>query len=583
MKTIKSFLFAGILLSMTFTSCDVNTTTVMFEEDHTLSSARDTVYSVLGILNKLEMLADQTVLLGEVRGDLVNTYDAFYKGEDYTPLGKLADFEAGDDTTYNSYSKYYAVINNCNFFISRADESMMSHQDPVFLREIAAVKAFRAWSYLQLAKIYGNVPFYSEPLLSFSDIESVANNPSNRKNMQELCTWLIDDLKPYLTAGLPYYSSFTYSDNATIDSKYFFFPVELVLGDLFLWKGSLTGSKTDFAEAAQCYRDYLFLHEKTATRTFSASYTTNEFSSMNLSNWSRQFAQIANDDRIAVIPMALKASFGRTSKLSTLFNTSLVTSPLMEHLSDSTYYCYASNTIEFSLVRDSVYTNAWYKYAFTPGELAYTTGDLRLNGSTYQAAGTYNQKGGRRITTHNTSNPHVTIYRAGTIYLRLAEAINRAGYPITAFNMLKYGLSTGNLIKNDQRGEYARLKASGYTFYELGDNENIGLHAKGCGNAEMDSLHYAFPTPTSTTSTLIDSINAVENLICMENAFEGAFKGDRFFDLMRWSFSRNDPSFLASKIARRNHPMYSDTEVQATALYQKLLNKQNWYMPMIDK
>lgn len=581
MKTIKSVLFAGVLLGTAFTSCDVATTTVMFEEDHTLTSASDTVYSVLGILNKLEMLADQTVLLGEVRGDLVNTYNAFHTGEDFSPLGKLANFEAGDDTTYNNYSKYYAVINNCNFYISRVDETQHSHQDYIFLREVAAVKAFRAWSYLQLAKIYGKVPFYSEPLLSFSDIESVANNLSNRKNMQELCSWLIDDLKPYLTAGLPYYSSFTYGENLTIDSKLFFFPVELVLGDLYLWRGSFTGNKTDFADAAQCYRDYLSIHEKKSTKLFSATYNTNEFSGINYSNWAKQFSQIANDDRIAVIPMALQASYGRTSNLSLLFNMSLVTSPLLDNLSDSTYYCYASNTFDFSLVRDSIYTFSWYKYAFTPGDIAYTTGDLRLNGSTYLAANTYNQKGGRRITTHYASNPHVTVYRAGTVYLRLAEAINRAGYPITAFNMLKYGLSTGNLIKNDQNGEYARLKASGYTFYEMGDNENIGMHAKGCGNAEMDSLHYSFPTPAA--STLNDSINAVENLICNENAFEGAFQGDRFFDLMRWSISRNDPSFLASKIARRNHPLSTDSEIQATALYQKLMIKENWYMPMIDK
>ena len=50
-------------------------------------------------------------------------------------------------------------------------------------------------------------------------------------------------------------------------------------------------------------------------------------------------------------------------------------------------------------------------------------------------------------------------YRAGTVYLRLAEAINRAGYPLTAFHVLKYGLSRGNLIKYDANGEISSSDA----------------------------------------------------------------------------------------------------------------------------
>ncbi|MDP4276097.1 MAG: RagB/SusD family nutrient uptake outer membrane protein [Bacteroidota bacterium] len=584
MKTIKSFLLASVLFvaALTaFTSCDVNTTTVMFDEDNNLNSARDTVYSVLGIINKLEMLADQTVLLGEVRGDLVTTALEFNEGADFTALGKLANFEQGDDTTYNKYSNYYAVINNCNYFISRADEDLMNHQQSIFLKEIAVIKAYRAWTYLQLAKIYGTVPFYTEPLLSYSDIQAVANDPTNRKGMKDICSWLIEDLKPYVEVGTPSYSSFTYGDNVTIDSRLFFFPIRLVLGDLYLWKGTYTSDADDYAKAAQYYRDYLYENEKMASSSFAIKYTTDQFMSINYNNWARQFSQVSNADRIAVIPMALKASYGRTSLLHSIFRTNLVSSPLLDDLSDSTYYCYASNTTEFSLIRDSVYTNAWYNYTYTPGEVAYTTGDLRLNGSCMSnLSGT---KGGRIITKQNASNPHVTIYRTGIVYYRLAEAINRAGFPITAFNMLKYGLSTGNLIKYDQNGEYARLKASGYTFFDLGDNQNIGLHAKGCGNAEMDELHYSFPTIKAITPTISDSVDAVENLICNEDAFESAFEGQRFFDLMRMSIRRNDPSFLASRIARRNHPNASESEIKATALYQKLLNTTNWFLPMIDK
>ena len=44
---------------------------VEYEEDHTLNHATDSVYSVMGIINKMQIIADRVVLLGEVRGDLV--------------------------------------------------------------------------------------------------------------------------------------------------------------------------------------------------------------------------------------------------------------------------------------------------------------------------------------------------------------------------------------------------------------------------------------------------------------------------------------------------------------------------------
>ena len=44
---------------------------VEFEQDNTLNHPTDSVYSVLGIINRMQIIADRTVLLGEVRGDLV--------------------------------------------------------------------------------------------------------------------------------------------------------------------------------------------------------------------------------------------------------------------------------------------------------------------------------------------------------------------------------------------------------------------------------------------------------------------------------------------------------------------------------
>ena len=69
-----SFLFP--LSSFLFTSCanffDQESEHVVFTDTDHLNNATDSIYSVIGILNKLQAIGDRTVLLGEVRGDLVD-------------------------------------------------------------------------------------------------------------------------------------------------------------------------------------------------------------------------------------------------------------------------------------------------------------------------------------------------------------------------------------------------------------------------------------------------------------------------------------------------------------------------------
>jgi hypothetical protein len=124
----------------------------------------------------------------------------------------------------------------------------------------------------------------------------------------------------------------------------------------------------------------------------------------------------------------------------------------------------------------------------------------------------------------------VTLFRNSIVYLHLAEALNRAGYPETAFAVLKYGLSDNTM--NDRsiisQNEYDRLKAvTSYGFpSNLADwdkdafvsmreyNQNInsasgdvqmGIHSRGCGDSHANAAYY-LPA---------DSVNA--NLITQEN------------------------------------------------------------------
>ena len=145
---------AGVIgcgIAATLTSCEdffnQESDDVLYAENEHLNNAVDTIYSVTGILAKLQTLADRTILFGELRADLVDLTSVANKD-----LHEIAEFNVTDDNEYNQPSDYYAVINNCNYFIAHADTALKSNRNQdIFMKEFCAVKAIRAWTYLQLA------------------------------------------------------------------------------------------------------------------------------------------------------------------------------------------------------------------------------------------------------------------------------------------------------------------------------------------------------------------------------------------------------------------------------------------------
>jgi hypothetical protein len=137
--------------------------------------------------------------------------------------------------------------------------------------------------------------------------------------------------------------------------------------------------------------------------------------------------------------------------------------------------------------------------------------------------------------------------------------------------VLKYGLWKDNIEKYISEDERTRagelLSFSEYTFTR---NNTQGLHSRGSGDANGNK-EYAIPE----LETQEDSILFVENAICDEMALETAAEGLRFYDLMRLSRHRNDPTFLADKVARRNGSNNFDE-----ALYNFLSKEENWYLPI---
>ena len=543
---IKSFIVPCLILTATASmtvSCEDMLTqdsdNVIYADNEHLIDATDTIYSVTGIINKLQNIADRTVLLGELRGDLVDVTSATS-----SDLRDVALFNVGDSNIYNSPKDYYSVINNCNYFLAKADTALKNNRnEKIFKKEYAAVKAYRAWTYLQLVINYGKVPFVTEPILSKADAEKTYP----KKDIKGICDYFIQDIAPYADVDLP-----TYGSIRGADSHLFFMPVYVVLGDLNLWAGN-------YKDAAWSY--YKYIDFRSLNTGMNRGYwDQNEFSYRSPNDsYSDLFydeTYNSNSDIVSIIPMDSCEAEGNYSKLRELYNAqeannytvSIVPSTALFNLSESQKYCNYS-------------TKGVVSYAPTDLE-KHKSGDLRLYSSYYTSSMKIDKKTTLLQHIYKFSSRNVFIYRKTGIYLRMAEALNRAGFPRFAYEILSTGLNNAS-IQKDVLPYYPsdslwiksfNFPNTEYVTNTAENNQNTqGVHSRGSGYSQYNE-YYKFPTDTTILDSLSQQayqVEKVEDMIMDENALETSFEGYRFYDLMRVALRRNDPSYLSKRVYNR--------------------------------
>lgn len=564
---------------------------VIYEEGNALNNPADTIYSVIGIANKLQVIADRTILLGEVRGDLVDVTDATN-----SDLRDVAMFKINSENKYNNPRDYYAIINNCNYFIAKADTALKNNRnEAIFMREYAAVKGFRAWTYLQLVLNYGEVPFVTTPILTKEEAD--AEYPV--KGIKEICNWLISDLQ-----GLEDIETPKYGIIRSNDSRLFYFPIRLLQGELNLWA-------ENYKAAALAY--YNFISKRNGMNSVYAT-------SLNRINWSEAAdwnSYITNgsfggtsesyggqNELITMIPGDSIPAEGVYSELRGLYNTyslqgrervyngpyQLTPSAGMIELSRGQQNCVlsAANMLQ---KRDTLYV------PFNIQEEM--RGDLRMYQWFADGYATYNgqQIDYQNITKFQTRNVH--IYRRTMVYLRMAEALNRAGYPQFAFKILSSGVNN-KVIEEEIMPFYSQedsLYLSQFDFpttryillteHRFGNlrSENpsdlnantMGLHSRGSGWTPANKYYQV-----DTTLTVDEQILQVEDMIVDEGALEFALEGIRYYDLMRVAMRRTDnPAYLRDKIyGRKGKDNVGTMQAEITT---DLLDQRNWFMKWYDE
>lgn len=608
--------------------------------DPTMGAKTDSVYYAYGVLQTMQQLADQYYFQNELRGDLVTT-----NSNATTHLRDLANYAAGAENKYDSIYLYYQVINNCNYYLAHRDTLLRTGATYVTRAEYVAIAAIRAWTYLQLGRQYGSVPYITEPVTTIQQINNLTSETDYNTifrneiaNLENLKARFGDYLQvPTFDRGDVDMGSTSWSGSKYFTPKKCFIPLDIVLGDLYL-------ETNQYTQAINCYLNYLkgaVLVKKEGSNTLLANLpisinyvdeqrmnTTRQYNPalkqvdqwpddysstktakiyVGASDWQSSYSPFNSEpgDVISYIPMGVNYTKGQITDVPKAFGynyyaTERDNSIRVANGKQSAPLDSISILPSAAYIDSAAHTKFYY---YTPQALqvapyndivkSFNGGDARA--TIISTPVTDPQK----VYVYKPTTGYIYLYRNTTVWLHLAEALNRAGYPDAAFAVLKNGIQKDlqDFRYVDNGGVEDKIDDKYYitpetweylssTFLSEGNlayftnpatRTLVGIHYKGCGAVEYLYSPYKYNTVVGGMITALNdryglgkslavdlhsdqysddaavrqnaknlAILAVEELLCDEYAMEFAFEGTRYSDLRRIAIHRNaDTNFGA--------------------------------------
>lgn len=495
-------------------------------------SGRDTVYFYNGILRNVQDMVEQNELLGDLRSDLVTTTK--YTSDSISNIVKYENKRIDGEDQLLNRAAYYKVINQCNFYLAKVDTTAQKNNIKYMKREYAQVLNIRAWAYLQLVQTYGTVPFITKPVDNADT--GWEKNPEKWATADNLLDLLKADLKT--ANGIEYANGYGYPDygeyqtgnsNFKVNTKYLRFYSDLILGDLYLLHSA---NRQDYIEAAKSYYKFLRRYNN-STYNVTGGFAT--YSRYQLPNGTYQYtpnvdswigsglnASSLGNENITIIPSAANKTFGRvlsrnvqifgfdpSSRNSTSSDVNGGSVSTSGQVTISVNYRsrqVGPSNAYVNLCKAQSYSNTEYASGIASNITYFTgVGDARMYGT---APIVETKEGGRDENenryimksavpssvdgsglAHGASFKHFrSIYRVRQVWLRYAEAINRAGFPRLAFAVLRDGIDHQTLPTLTDSIKYINADSTKYhtvTYLDSTSVENTSRGVFYLGNDEM--------------------------------------------------------------------------------------------------
>ena len=524
-------LFALLVLLFTSFSCSDKTFDQQDAEkitpDQHYKSIIDARTSLGGTFAPLQTVMPKLIMIDGLRSDQMITRpnaDPFLKDIN----NQILSF----DNPFLNASDYYKVIINVNEALANIDKIALTDrnfEEWMLKSTKGALVGLKSWTYLTLVNLYGQAALIDDNLVALP-----TNLTQNILTRDVMIDTLINRLLPYIPSADELAQKVEWRFTNFMNNK-------AVLGQLYLEKG-------DYANAVK----YL----KLAIESYGNGTSTYKVDSYVNDGWRSIF--LGGES----ITGAITATSGGSGNGAPPENISVMGydqnegqfNPLPKWLLPTDEFMVQPTQLLIDSFKVQIPAQG------APGDIYRGLGSLASPGATLDttSSGVYFINKYSVDKTQPFSSD-INISRASDLHLMLAEALNRSGESKTALVLMNAG------FKNEKPVPAAYNKWS----------KNVGIRGRVTLKPKLvpDSIHVEGQVK-KVVLTGVQRVEYIEDLIMNERSLELAFEGKRWFDLVRIANRRQDPAYLANKVAAK----FSDpSEKEAVRL--KLMDKANWYLP----